>query len=360
MRHDTRRAWVEVDLGALKKNAQMLAERAGVPLLPMVKSDAYGLGVGPVVRTLETLEPWGYGVATVEEGAALRRLRITRPIVVFTPLLADEMADMRVHELIPALGDPLRIGAWRMAGGTRWHLAIDTGMSRAGIRWDCIRELRNEVLLFPPEGAFTHFHSAERNDGSLAEQQERFREAIAALAIRPRYLHAENSPALTRQTPSPWDLARPGVALYGVGGGPGAAITPEAVASLHARITDLRDVRAGETVSYGATWRAEGTRRIATVAAGYADGIRRSLSNRGVALVGGVRAPITGLVTMDMTMIDVTDVPDVVVGDIATFIGRQGDAELTIGEVAELGELSPYELLVGLRLRAPRVYRAAS
>lgn len=358
MRLETARAWIDVDLGALKRNAQQLAGRAGVSLLPMVKSDGYGLGVAAVTRTLESLHPWGYGVATVEEGAELRALGIARPILVFTPVLADALGAVREHRLTPTFGDADRVTRWRDSGGGPWHLAIDTGMNRAGCPWDRVASLGAAVAGCPPEGAFTHFHSADQHDGSLDQQQRRFAQAVAALPARPRYLHAENSPAIERQAPSPWDLARPGVSLYGVGGGAGALMKPEPVASLHARIVDLRAVGDGESVSYGATWRARGPRTIATVGAGYADGIRRSLSNRGCALVGGTRVPVAGVVTMDMTMLDVTGVA-CAVGDVATFLGRQGETELTIDEVAAAGDLSPYELLVGFRLRAQRRYREA-
>jgi alanine racemase len=358
MRND-HRAWVHIDLGALKRNGLMLAQRAGVPLLPMVKADAYGLGVRHVVPVLETLEPWGYGVATVAEGAELREMDVTRPVLVFTPLLAVDFDEVREYRLTPTFGDTDRIFAWHTSGGGPWHLAIDTGMNRAGISWRRVGELKNDLRIEPPEGAFTHFHSAEANDGSLQLQQQRFTEAIAALPSRPKYLHAENSPAILRQSPSPWDFVRPGVALYGVNEGTGAGSTPNAVASLHARIVEIREVGPGDTVSYGATWRAEGRHRIATVSAGYADGIRRSLSNKGVALVNEQFVPIAGIVTMDMTMLDVTGV-DCQVGDAATFLGRQGNAELSIAEVAEHAQLSQYELLVGLRLRATRVYSGSA
>jgi alanine racemase len=355
---DTRRAWVEVDLAALERNAMAMAQRAQAPLLPMVKSDAYGLGVEAVVARLERLAPWGYGVATVDEGAQLRRLGITRPVLVFTPVLTADFADLRAHGLIPTLGDAARIDAWRSSGGGTWHLAIDTGMSRAGVPWDAVAPLVPSIAAHPPDGAFTHFHSAEQGIASIAIQQHRFRQAIDILPARPRYLHAENSPGIERQSPSPWDLARPGVFLYGVGSGAGVHVAAEPVASLHARVVELRDIRAGESVSYGATWRATRPSRIATVAAGYADGVRRGLSNRGVALVRERVVKIAGVVTMDMTMLDVTDAP-CNVGDVATFLGRQGASVLDAGEVASAGGLSPYELLVGLRLRAPHRYVGA-
>jgi alanine racemase len=355
MRHDQRRAWVEVDLGALKRNASLLARRACVPLLPMVKADAYGLGVEAVVWALETEEPWGYGVATVDEGAELRALGVTRPVLVFTPLLTEEFDECRVHQLTPTLGDARRIAAWHSSGGEPWHLGIDTGMNRAGIPWKRAGELASLLQAAPPEGAFTHFHSADIDDGARSIQEERFTQAVASLPARPRYLHAENSPAIERCSSSRWDLARPGVALYGVGSGAPGDERPEPVASLQARIVELRDVEDGETVSYGGTWRATGWRRIATAAAGYADGVRRSLSNLGAALVRGERAPVAGTVTMDMTMLDVTGI-DCAVGDVATFVGRDGQQEITIEDFAGAASLSPYEMLVGLGLRAPRIY----
>lgn len=351
-----RRAWVDVDLGALRRNALTLAQHSGVPLLPMIKADAYGLGAVAIARTLAPLGVWGFGVACVAEGEELRDAGIDSPLLVFSPLLPDDFADARRLGLTPTLGDPQSIASWIDNGGGAWHLAIDTGMCRAGVPWFRIADVVDLVRRAPPEGAFTHFHSAERNDGTVRAQQERFRAAIAALPERPRLLHAENSPGMERQAPSPWDLARPGVFLYGVGGEVGSPLHPEPVAHLRARVVELRDVPDGEGVSYGATWRAEGERRVATVAAGYADGYRRALGNCGTALVCGRRVAVAGMVTMDMTMLDVTGVP-CAVGDVATLLGRDGDELLDVQDVARTAEMSPYELLVGLKLRAPRVYR---
>lgn len=347
------RAWVDVDLGALQRNAVAIAARAGVPLLPMVKADAYGLGAIAVARALESVDPWGYGVATVEEGAELRGAGIARRIVVFTPLDGDDLAQAHHHGLTPALSRPEAISSWQRHGARPWHLAIDTGMSRSGIRWDAVHALRGLVTDFPPEGAFTHFHSADRNDASVDLQESRFREAVAALPRRPELLHTENGAAVEHRGRSSWDLVRPGIFLYGVGCGGG--IVPEPVVHLRARIADLRTVHDGETVSYLASYRAVGTRTIATLAIGYADGMRRALSNRGSAIVRGQVVPIAGIITMDMTMIDVTNVP-CEVGDTATLIGRDGSVLLDVGGVAQVGDLSPYELLTGLRSRVHRRY----
>jgi alanine racemase len=350
------RAWVEIDLGALCRNGAAVAARAGVPLLPMVKADGYGLGGLRAALALEALEPWGYGVATVTEGEELRRGGITRPIVVFTPILRTEIDALRRADLTPAIGDPAVIESWARTGRP-WHLQIDTGMARAGIRWELVAQHRELLARTRPEGVFTHFHSAELEDGSRDVQERRFDEALAALPERPALVHAENGPAVERRAPSRWSLCRPGIFLYGVPGIEGGEMVPEPVASARARIVELRAIGDGETVSYDATWRARGMRRIATVPVGYADGYRRSLSNRGVALLDGQRIQVAGRVTMDMTMFDVTDT-DAALGDVVTLLGREGRDVITVSALASAAELSPYEILTGLKLRLPRRYRS--
>jgi alanine racemase len=361
------RAWLEVDLAALARNARLLRDRAGVPLVPMVKAEAYGLGAGPVARALASLgrgAVWGFGVATVAEGEALRAAGLDAPLLVCTPLVAGDLARAHRSGLTPSLHRAGDVDAWAALGGGPWHLGIDTGMARAGVRWDALDgDLVAAARAHPPEGAFTHFHSADCADGTREAQEARFAAALARLPARPPLLHAENSPAVVRGGRSPWDLVRPGVFLYGAsaaeeGAEPNAndlRPAPEPVAHLRARVVDLRDLRDGEPVSYGATWTAPGPRRIATVAAGYADGYRRALSGRGTALLHGRRVPVVGRVTMDMTMFDVTGLP-CAVGDVTTLLGRDGDAVLSVDEVARAGDLSPYELLAGLRLRVPHRY----
>jgi alanine racemase len=162
---DRQRAWVDVDLGALLRNARRMQARAGVPLLPMVKADAYGVGAAVATRTLERVDPYGYGVATVAEGEALRAGGIRRRIVDFTPLLPGELPRARAAGLTPSLHRAEDVAHWGSLGGEAWQLAIDTGMSRAGVRWDAIDALVDAAAAHPPEGAFTHFHSADSVDG---------------------------------------------------------------------------------------------------------------------------------------------------------------------------------------------------
>ena len=351
------RAWVEVDLGALCRNGAAIAARAGVPLLPMVKADGYGVGGLRAALALDALDPWGFGVATVTEGDELRRGGITRPILVLTPILRTEIDALRRSDLTPALGDPAVIESWARTGRP-WHLQVDTGMWRAGMPWNQVDEHRGLLARAAPDGVFTHFHSAELDNGSRETQETRFADALGKLPSRPPIIHCENGAAVERRAPSPWTVVRPGVFLYGVPAIPGGVLVPEPVASIRARIVEIRTVTDGETVSYDATWTAVGARRIATVPVGYADGYRRGLSNRGVALLGGRRVPVAGRVTMDMTMLDVTGT-DAALGDLVTLLGEDGGDVITVSEMAAASDISPYEILTGLRQRLPRRYRDA-
>ncbi len=348
------RAWLEIDLDAIVRNARAMAAHSAA-ILPMVKADAYGLGAVPVVRALEHVEPWGYGVATIDEGRELRDAGIARAIVLFTPVHVDELPAAHAARLTPALASAASIARWVSIGGGAWHLAIDTGMSRSGMRWDELDALADALRANPPEGALTHFHSATLDDGSIDKQEARFEQAIASLPARPRLLHAENSAGVARRAHSRWQLGRPGIFLYGIPVGAPPLVQPEPVVTLRAPIVELRTVRAGESVSYDATFRAARDSRIAIVPVGYADGYRRSLGNHAHALVHGGKAPVRGVVTMDMTMLDVTDF-GAKVGDVATMIGADGSARVDVPELAALANASPYEILTGLNARLPRRY----
>jgi alanine racemase len=352
----TERAWIEVNLPALVSNARAIQKHTRKPILPMVKADAYGLGAAAVVRALEAVDPWGYGVATIAEGEELRGMGISRPILVVTPVAGNvkTLKALKADRLTPSFGDAQSIRTWMMMGGGDWHFSIDTGMNRAGIRWDAVGALTEELKACPPAGAFTHFHSAELDNRTLEMQLQRFHEAVAAMPETPKILHCENSAAIERASPSEFTFVRPGVFLYGVhSGGP---LKPEHVVRMHAGIVDVRDVKPGETVSYDATWTATKPTRVATLSIGYADGYRRSLGNVGTILLHGKRTQIVGTVTMDLTMIDVTDVP-CALGDLATMIGPDGDEMVTVADVGAACGLSPYEILTGLKARALRVYR---
>ena len=360
-RGSTPRGFVEVDLDGIARNAGLLSDAASAPLVAMVKADGYGLGAIQVARRLEQLGEvvWGFGVATIDEASELVDAGIRARILCFTPLLPEQLAAANSLGIRPSLHRADDIARWKRISGGPWHLAIDTGMSRAGIGWTEVRSLVEAVVDFPPEAIFTHFHSADVNEASIRIQTERFDGAVrqlGELSGRP-LLHLRNSASIGRAVGDPAkfrDLVRPGIALYG------AHVSDEPdvenVVTMRAVVVDIRTIAAGETVGYEGTFTAQRESRIATVAAGYGDGYRRALSNRAWGLLGGRRVPVAGIVSMDMTTFDVTDLK-CEVGNLITLIGRDGDLEITVDEVARLGEISPYELLVGLKLRLPRIYK---
>ena len=348
------RAWMEVDLGAVIRNARVLAKRAGVPLIPMVKADAYGLGAKQVSHALEQLSPLAFGVATVDEGVELREAGIERPIVVFTPLLSEDLDSADQAGLTPTLGWPDEIEAWEKYGKP-YYLSIDTGMARAGIPWREVRDLADVLRRFPPAAAFTHFHSPGLDDGSMEAQLLRFNEALDNLPAAPGVLHTDSSAAIVRHDASQVHAVRPGIFMYGVGSN--AGLEPEPVVFVKSRIVEIRRVEAGDTVSYDATWSASRVSRIATIPLGYADGYPRGASSSGSAVVRDQVVQIAGRVTMDMIMLDVTDVP-AEIGDVVTMIGNPAPgAPIDVASVAAVADISPYELLTGLRSRLQRVYK---
>jgi alanine racemase len=342
-------------MGALVDNARTVARIAGTRLLPVVKANAYGVGAVGASKALEQLDPWGYGVATIEEGAELRAAGITRPILVCMPTRAQLFNEYDRYQLTPALGDAGSILEWTTRGDRPFHVEIDTGMGRAGVRWDEVDELGEAVDSPSFEGCYTHFHSAERNDGSAEEQVRRFREAVERLPRKPPLLHAANSAAALRGKPFAFDLVRPGIFLYG--GSPGESLTqPQPVVSVRARVLSMRRIRKGESVSYNASWVAPRDTVIATLGIGYADGVRRDIGLEGKAhvLLRGKRCPIVGVVQMDMMLVESGTV-EVQVGDTATLIGEEAKQRITLGEFAGWAGELPHEVLTGLGSRLPRI-----
>lgn len=349
---ETRRAWVDVDLAALVANARTVRERAGVPLLPMVKANGYGLGAVPVARALAQLDPWGFGVATTDEARALREAGVGRPIIMLSPLAPWMARECLAHQVRPAIGDLDALQAWLALGNAPFHIEIDTGMSRAGFRPDDQAALASlhELLVHATgwEGIFTHFHSADTDAATAGVQWDLLQEVVRGLGRRPRLVHASSSAGVFAGPGYSGDLVRPGIFLYG---GRVGEFIPEPVARFQARVTALRRLHQGDTASYGATWTGAQPTTLATIGAGYEDGILRSLSNRGRIQLGENVYPVAGRVTMDMTIVDIGDA-SVAVGDVATIWG--GDVTLT--EQAEIAGTNPYELLTSMGSRVIRRY----
>lgn len=374
---DDARAWVELDLSAMRANYDTIRRSAGsrAAVIPMVKADGYGLGVGAVVRTLEPLGPWGYGVATAGEGAELRGLGVTRPVLVVAPLPAASVGEAAAHRLTAAISSVEGLDAWVAAaarvGGDPldFHVEVDTGMGRSG--FEC-----QDVAAWGPalagragpgsgvhwRGCFTHFHSADSPDEAATRSQwERFRETLVQLPVPAEELlvHASNSAAALRWPAFAADAVRPGIFLYG--GHPAPAVdgvpAPRPVAALRSRLSLVREKDRGSTAGYGATYVAPGPDRWGTVAVGYGDGIPRALGNRGSALVRGRRVPVIGRVSMDLVTVSLAGVPEAAVEDVVTLIGEDGAERITVDDVASLVDTIGYEILTGLGRRLPRIER---
>jgi alanine racemase len=353
---ETMRAWVDIDLAALVANAHTVAAVSGSRLLPMVKANGYGLGAVEVAHALQTVDPWGFGVASIDEGETLRTGGISRPLLVVTPLLPQWIPRYLELDLRPAIGDPAALDAWITQSDRPFHLEIDSGMSRTGVRWNdraALERVRTSLIGATGwEGVFTHFLDAESDPSTTALQWKRFQETLQSFPRRPAIIHAANSAAALQGRYYAGDLVRPGIFLYG---GAVGKITPQPVAALRARVVAVRSIGKGDTVGYGAAWRADRTCTVATLGIGYADGFPRSalngaLSSRREIEVNGRLAAIVGRVTMDMCMA-VVDQP-VVVGDVGTVYGGL----VSIDRQAEIAGTISYELLTRLGPRVTRRY----
>jgi alanine racemase len=368
-----RPAWSEVDLGAVRANARVLAETAApAALLAVVKADGYGCGAVPVARAaLDAGATW-LGVALVEEGAALRAAEIEAPILVLSEPPPEAAGAVVSAALTPVVYTELGIEALAKAvaelspdAALPVHLKVDTGMHRVGCPPEAVASLvdvidgRPELVL---DGICTHFAVADEPDRSESDEQlDQFRQVlhrVDATRGRPRIIHAANSAAMLAVPDARFDLVRAGIALYGVAPAPTLAdrvsLTP--VLSLRAQVTYVKTLPAGTRVSYGLRYELTRRSRVVTVPVGYADGVPRNLGLRGgEVLIGGSRHPIAGTVTMDQLMVDVGDAA-VEVGDDVVLLGRQGDDEVTAEEWAERLDTIAYEIVTGIGPRVPRRY----
>jgi alanine racemase len=361
-----RRSWVEVDGRALRHNLKIL--RGLIPratqIMAVVKANAYGHGLVAVSCELAAMGIDWLGVANVAEGVVLREAGIARPIMLLSATLPEEMGEAVRHRLTPILSSyreaqALDLAARKQQQRAEAHFKIDTGMGRLGC-WheEADRELARLRLLpgIAVKGLCTHFASAD-DDPSLTRKQWK---AISPFFLQNNDLlcHAANSPAVTRRYGFHAGLVRAGLALYGV-----AATAADRRLGLRpalawkSRVSLLREIGSGRTVSYGATYRTRSTERQAVVAMGYGDGYFRLHSNQGHLLVRGVRCPIRGRVTMDQIMVDVTRVPDCRVGDEVMALGQQGGREITALDLAVEAQTIPWEILTNIGARVPRVYR---
>lgn len=370
----------EVNLEALRLNLRAVKRRAGsAKVWAVLKADGYGHGAPAVARTLERAGADGFCVALLEEGIELREAGIVAPILVMGGYYGSSHEEVLARKLVPVVYDLGQIEGFArlvragvVPGPIEAHLKVDTGMARLGVTMNGLQAFAEKLDDFPEVkigGLMTHLACADApTDAETTEQMVRFDEATALLArfgVRPAVRHAANTAAVLREQ-ARLDAVRPGVALFGVtprapSGDDGPKLELHPVMRVRSEIVALREIEAGAPVGYGALWRAERKSRIATIPMGYADGLSRHLTNKGHALVRGKRAPIVGAVSMDMTMVDVTDVPGAQLGDEAVFLGPQdgplGKACITPDEIAEHQHTIPWEVLTAISRRVPRFYR---
>ena len=364
--------WAEVDLDRFARNVAAIetAIGPGCSILLVVKADAYGHGAVEIARAALEVGVSMLGVATLHEGIELRSAGQSAPIVILSPSLRSEVDEIIENRLTPCVGslefaDLLSRRCVAHEVVSRIHVEVDTGMGRTGVSDGEAVAFIQKIHGMPNlklEGVFTHFPDADSGNTFFAEEQlRRFQEILDQLAVRDIEVpirHAANSAGILSLPQSRLDMVRPGILAYGFY--PSArvprTIPVEGVMSFKSRVAQLRDVPAGRFISYGRTYETKRTTRVGVLPVGYGHGLPWLLSNRGEVLIRGRRAPMIGRVTMDLTMVDVTEIPDVALGDEAVLWGEQSGARITLEEVAERAETLPYEILCSMGKRVVRVF----
>jgi alanine racemase len=377
-----RPTWAEVSLSALTENYLTLKRHAAVngspatPLMAVVKANAYGHGAVECARALAACGADWFGVALVEEGVELRQAGIAQPVFCLGGFWRTQGELVLAHNLTPALfrmdlAEELNARAREAGRVVDFHLKVDTGMGRLGVPVSEVAEFAQALRTFDHlrlDGVMTHFADADGLEPKYTEQQiQQFNQAVSIvreLGFRPAWLHLANSAGVHAFPQAQGNLARAGAAMYGLVRDvlsprlEPLPLTP--VMSLKSRIVLLKTVPAGTSLGYGCTFTTVRESRIATLPIGYADGFHRAHSNNGRVIVRGHFAPVVGRVSMDLTIIDVTDVPDdlgaVELGDEVVLIGEQNGLRISAEDLAEqIGTIS-YEIVTGVSARVPRIY----
>lgn len=370
------RCWAEIDLAALERNLRLI--RASLPTgmryVAVVKADAYGHGVHHTVARLMHAGADLFAVANLAEAAAVREIGPGWPILVLSPVLPAEdagLADGDVAATISSEDEVVRFNRVGEHVGRRIavHLKIDTGMGRLGVWHEAAPPLYAKILASPHlrlAGIYTHFASPDDDAAFTAEQRRRF---LAALQRCPGadspelFIHADNSAGLeSLPGGSPFNAVRIGLLQFGVLPHPHsllAHVHTEPVFSFHTRVGLVKSLPAGTTISYGRTRTLERDSTVAVLCAGYADGLPRAASNRAHVLIHGHRCSVLGRVTMDQTVVDVTDAGRVIAGEPVVLVGRQGAAEISLAQFSASAGTIPWETLTSVTKRVPRIYTTA-
>lgn len=373
-----RRCWVEIDLAALERNLKLI--RATLPprikYVAVVKADAYGHGLPQVAARLMHAGADLFAVANIAEAMTIRELSTDWPVLLLSPVLPEEdryLAEYDLAATVSSAEEVCRFDAVGRAAGKpiAVHLKLDTGMGRLGVWHTEARTLHAAICAAEGlrlAGVFTHFSSADEDPSFTTEQRRLFLSALASFedfAATGLFIHADNSAGLeTTPDGSVFNAVRIGLLQFGILPHPHsmlARVHAEPVFSFHTRVGLVKQLPKGTGISYGRTAKLPRDSRIAVLTAGYGDGIARASGPRAQVLINGRRCPVLGRVTMDQTIVDITDVPGTVqCGDPVVLVGRQGSTEITITEFSDWAETIPWETLCSVTKRVPRHYRNAS
>ena len=372
-----RPTWVEISLSKLRRNFQRIRELAGArKVMAVIKADAYGHGAVPVAKCLAECGVDWFGVATVEEALELRAAGIQKPVLLLGGLYMSDPAHLIEYHLTPSISSTMRLDTYaecarRYGRPIEFHLKVDSGLGRLGLPLDRVAafvEHYRELEGLQMKGLFTHLASAEDLVASQTDEQaERFDEALAQLRnmhVEPEWIHVSNSAALLTGREFPENLVRIGALIYGycmplvVPPGQELPKVPEfePILTFKSRIVYMKDVPSGTPLGYSAAFYTRRPSRIATVPVGYADGLSHALSNRGYAIVRGRRARIVGSISMDLSLLDVTDIAGTNIGDEVILMGQADHCSITAVEIAQLLDTVPYEILCSIGKRVPRIY----
>ena len=372
-----RPTWAEIDLDALAHNLRVIRRQVGreTKVLAAVKANAYGHGAVDCARRLEAEGVDWFGVALPEEGIELRKSGISRPILCLGGFWQGQESACLQYQLTPVVDrldetEALDRAARDAGIKAKVHLKIDTGMGRLGVRSEKLAQFcegLKRLSNIRVDGLMTHLAAADdpELEAFTTNQLKRFENGVQLChehGIDPVYVHVANSAATFAFSQGVGNMVRPGGSLYGFVRDvfPANIVQPalKPVMSVHSRIALLKTVSPGERLGYGCTFETKRESLIGTIPIGYDDGYRRALSNRGKMIVRGHFAPVVGRVSMDMTLIDVTDVPNVTIDDYVTLLGGEGEVAITAEDLGELAGTISYEITCGISNRVPRIYLA--
>ena len=355
-----------IDLAVLRKNVRLIRDSlpTGARLMAVVKADGYGHGIVQVAQSAVRAGAEALAVALIGEGVLLRQAGVTVPVLVLGASIPEELPEGVRHGLTMTVCTPEAIyqaqeAAASVNGEALVHLKLDTGMNRIGARSeDEVRAVIAALRECPRvrlTGVFTHFADADGSDMAFTRLQlERFNRLSSLLPERV-IRHCANSAAIHRLPEAAFDMVRAGISLYGYP--PVETALPlEPCMRWTARVAHVKAIDPGDTVSYGRTYTADRTLRVATVSCGYGDGYHRTASGKAEVIIRGRRAPVIGRICMDQMMADVSDIPDVKTGDEVVLIGRDGEAVITAEDVASWAGTISYEVLLAATGRVPRVW----